>query len=51
MEDESGTVIAAWPADARKPAVPAPYAQETFHGMEYAFGGALMQYGLSLIHI
>ena len=45
MEDESGTVIAAWP-DARKPAVPAPYAQETFHGMEYAFGGALLQYDL-----
>jgi hypothetical protein len=46
LEDEAGTVIAAWPEGTHKPAVPAPYAQETFHGMEYAFGGALMQYGI-----
>ena len=44
--DESGIVIAAWPEGAPKPAVPVPYAQETFHGMEYAFGGALMQHGM-----
>jgi non-lysosomal glucosylceramidase len=46
LDDESGTVVAAWPPDVPKPAVPVPYAQETFHGMEYAFGGALMQHGM-----
>jgi hypothetical protein len=46
LEDEAGTVVAAWPAGAHKPAVPVPYAQETFHGTEYAFGGALMQYDM-----
>jgi uncharacterized protein (DUF608 family) len=44
--DESGTVIATWPQGRAKPAVPVPYAQETFHGMEYAFGGALIQHGM-----
>src|SRR5262249_23701264 len=29
-----------------KPAVPVPYAQETMHGMEYAFAQMLMQYGM-----
>jgi uncharacterized protein (DUF608 family) len=46
LDDESGTLIAAWPEGARKPAVPVPYAQETFHGTEYAFGGSLMQHGM-----
>ncbi|WP_423065170.1 GH116 family glycosyl-hydrolase [Devosia sp. CN2-171] len=46
MDDESGTVIATWPDDASKPAVPVPYAQETMHGMEYAFGQMLMAYGM-----
>lgn len=45
MDDESGTVVATWPNGARKPAVPVPYAQETMHGMEYAFGQMLIQYG------
>jgi len=44
--DEAGTVIAASPEGAHKPAVPVPYAQETFHGMEYAFGSALMMQGM-----
>ncbi|MBI1779395.1 MAG: hypothetical protein HYR63_29025 [Proteobacteria bacterium] len=44
--DESGTVIIGFPAGVHKPAIPAPYAQETFHGMEYAFGAALMQEGM-----
>jgi len=42
MDDESGTVIATWPDPAGKPAVPVPYAQETMHGMEYAFGQLMM---------
>ena len=45
LYDESGTVIASWPRAGTKPAVPVPYAQETMHGMEYAFGQMLMQYG------
>jgi hypothetical protein len=45
LDDESGTVIASWPDPARKPAVPVPYAQETMHGMEYAFGEMLMLTG------
>jgi non-lysosomal glucosylceramidase len=46
LYDESGTVIASWPDLETKPAVPVPYAQETMHGMEYAFGQTLMQYGM-----
>jgi uncharacterized protein (DUF608 family) len=46
LYDEGGTIIVAWPEGTHKPAVPAPYSQETFHGMEYAFAGALMQVGL-----
>lgn len=44
--DEAGVVIAATPEGVRKPAVPVPYAQETFHGMEYAFGALLMMQGM-----
>ena len=43
---EAGTVICDYPPDARRPAVPVPYAQETMHGFEYSFGGALYQNGL-----
>ena len=46
LYDEAGTVIATWPDASSKPAVPVPYAQETMHGMEYAFGQMLMQYGM-----
>lgn len=46
LYDESGTVIATWPKPETAPAVPVPYAQETMHGMEYAFSQMLMQYGL-----
>ena len=42
---ESGTVMCTWPNEASAPAIPLPYAQETMHGFEYAFGGALMQVG------
>jgi uncharacterized protein (DUF608 family) len=45
MDDESGTVITTWLEGAVKPAVPVPYAQETMHGMEYAFAQLLMAYG------
>ncbi len=42
---ESGTVMCSWPDEASTPAIPLPYAQETMHGFEYSFGGALMQVG------
>ncbi|WP_046866983.1 GH116 family glycosyl-hydrolase [Microvirga massiliensis] len=44
--DEAGVVICSWRKGSRAPAVPVPYAQETMHGFEYAFGSALMAYGL-----
>ncbi|RUT32585.1 hypothetical protein EMQ25_05370 [Arsenicitalea aurantiaca] len=43
---EAGTVISDYPEQARRPAVPVPYAQETMHGFEYSFGGALYQNGM-----
>jgi uncharacterized protein (DUF608 family) len=46
LYDEAGTIIANWPEGKRKPAVPVPYAQETMHGMEYAFAQMLMRYGM-----
>jgi uncharacterized protein (DUF608 family) len=46
LGDESGTIVASWPDPTRKPAVPVPYAQETMHGMEYAFAQTLMSSGL-----
>ena len=46
LYDESGTIVASWPDPGNKPAVPVPYAQETMHGMEYAFAQLLMAYGL-----
>jgi hypothetical protein len=46
LYDEAGTIIANWPEGKRKPAVPVPYAQETMHGMEYAFSQMLMRYGM-----
>jgi non-lysosomal glucosylceramidase len=46
FEDEAGTLICTWPEGTTKPAIPVPYAQESMHGFEYAFGATLMQYGL-----
>ena len=46
LDDEAGTIIATWMEGAVKPAVPIPYAQETMHGMEYAFAQLLMAYGM-----
>ena len=46
FEDEAGTLICTWPEGTEKPTIPVPYAQESMHGFEYAFGSTLMQYGL-----
>ena len=46
VKGEAGTLIAAFPEQAHVPAMPVPYAQETMHGFEYSFGGALFQNGM-----
>lgn len=43
--EESGTMICSFPSDIRRPAIPAPYSQETMHGFEYSFGIQLMMIG------
>jgi non-lysosomal glucosylceramidase len=45
LEEESGTVVCDWPPGALRPVIPVPYSQETFHGLEYAFGAMLMGAG------
>ena len=46
LNDESGLVIAAWPDTVKKPAIPAPYSQETMHGFEYACADLMIKRGL-----
>ena len=46
LNDEAGTVIAEYPKGKRKPLVPAPYAEETMHGFEYAAASHMIQEGL-----
>ena len=41
LGNEAGTMICSWPEGANRPAIPIPYAQETMHGFEYAFGCSL----------
>lgn len=36
LQDESGTLICAYPDGAERPVISAPYAEETMHGFEYA---------------
>lgn len=46
LNDEGGLVICAWPADVRKPLIPAPYSQETMNGFEYAAAIHMIMVGL-----
>lgn len=46
LNDEGGLVICAWPEGARKPAIPAPYSQETMNGFEYAAAIHMIMNGL-----
>ncbi|GIV78953.1 MAG: hypothetical protein KatS3mg050_3347 [Litorilinea sp.] len=46
LNDEGGLVICAWPEGAQKPAIPAPYAQETMNGFEYAAASHMILNGL-----
>ena len=45
LNDEAGSVICEYPRGAHKPAIPAPYTEETMHGFEYSFAGLLLQNG------
>ena len=45
VNDEAGAIICEWDKDAKKPAIPIPYAQESMHGFEYAFAGLLLSRG------
>ena len=45
VNDDAGTLICAYPEDARKPKIPVPYCEETMHGFEYQFAGLLCAEG------
>jgi len=46
LNDEKGVVICEWPKGKNKPAIPAPYAEETWPGCEYAVASLMIQEGL-----
>ena len=46
VNDEAGTVICDYPDDARKPAIPCAYCEETMIGFEYSFAGLLCSQGI-----
>ena len=45
-EDEAGLLVCTWPNGAEKPAVPVPYAEEVWTGLEYMLASHLIQRGL-----
>ncbi|HEY0793910.1 MAG TPA: GH116 family glycosyl-hydrolase [Chthoniobacterales bacterium] len=45
-EDEAGLLNCTWPAGSIKPALPAPYAEEVWTGLEYMVASHLIQRGL-----
>jgi len=45
-EDEGGLLIATWPEGTTKPAVPAPYSEEVWTGLEYMAASHLIYRGL-----
>lgn len=46
LNDESGLVICSWPEGEERPAIPAPYSQETMHGFEYAAADLMIKRGM-----
>lgn len=46
-EDEGGVLIATWPEGTTKPAVPAPYSEEVWTGLEYMLASHLILRGLT----
>jgi len=47
LEDDAGLLIATWPEGTDKPAVPAPYSEEVWTGIEHAVASHLIQRGLT----
>ncbi len=45
-EDEAGLLLCTWPDGTSKPALPAPYAEEVWTGLEYMMASHLIQRGL-----
>ncbi len=45
-EDEAGLLLCTWPSGINKPALPAPYAEEVWTGLEYMMASHLIQRGL-----
>jgi non-lysosomal glucosylceramidase len=45
-EDEAGVLLCTWPTGTTKPAVPVPYAEEVWTGLEYTVASHLIQRGL-----
>ncbi|SDR48449.1 GH116 family glycosyl-hydrolase [Pseudovibrio sp. Tun.PSC04-5.I4] len=45
FEDEGGLALATWPDQTTKPAVPAPYSEEIWTGLEYMVASHLIQRG------
>jgi hypothetical protein len=45
-EDEAGLLVCTWPEGAAKPAVPVPYAEEVWTGLEYMLASHLIQRGM-----
>ena len=45
-EDEAGLLLCTWPDGTTKPALPAPYSEEVWTGLEYMMASHLIQRGL-----
>jgi uncharacterized protein (DUF608 family) len=53
-EDEGGLLVCSWPSGADEPAVPVPYAEEIWTGLEYMFASHLIargfvEHGLTIV--
>lgn len=46
LDDESGTLICAYPQGHKEPMIAVPYAQETMHGFEYQAAAHMVQEGM-----
>lgn len=46
LNDDSGTLICAYPDSCEKPVIPVPYAEETMHGFEYQAAVNMIQEGM-----
>jgi non-lysosomal glucosylceramidase len=44
-EDEAGLLVCSWPTGAEEPAVPVPYSEEVWTGLEYMFASHLIMRG------